>query len=148
MGRDPKNSYSYNGHVYGPDQPEGFTVADLDKINPTKKSEGGTPVALGSSEVKTPSGDVVNQMNATPTDTGEVTKEGGVVSHEASAAQHDGSIQVPAATSVPKSEEELEGMSKSDLEAEAKRRGIEVKRQDGESGAPTKADYVAALAKA
>lgn len=147
MARDPKNSYSYGGQLYGPDRPEGYSVADLDKIKPLKgKAVDGT----GSNEVTLLSGERVSHMNATPTDTGEVTEKGGVVSHESSSTVSTGDINVPSAGSgeAPKSEEELEAMSKSDLEAEAKRRGIEVKRQDGESGVPTKADYVAALASA
>ncbi len=143
MGRDPKGFYSHNGKVYGEGMGEGRAVADLDKEVPLKKSVG----TAAPNQITKASGEVVDQMNATPLDTGEVTAKGGVVSHEASAVQYTGTIPVPGAAGVPKSEEELEGMSKSELQEEADKRGITVTRQDGD-GAPTKADYVAALAKA
>lgn len=41
--------------------------------------------------------------------------------------------------------EALEDMTKAELEAEAQRRGVEVKRKDGEDGEPLKEDFVRAL---
>lgn len=42
--------------------------------------------------------------------------------------------------------DELDGMTKDDLVAEAEARGLTVTRGDGEEGDPLKADYVEALA--
>ncbi len=143
MARDSKQSYSYNGEVYGPGRPEGFSVADLDKASPEKKSN-----AASVGQVKTPSGEVVNRMNETAEDTGSVNKDGGVVSHPASATQHKGeTLASLEAAGGGESEEELEKLSKSELQDMAADRGVEVTRQDGDAGAPTKADFVAALAR-
>jgi hypothetical protein len=45
MQRDPTQTYSHRGQLYGPGKPAGFSVADLDQIAPAKDEvqEGATP---------------------------------------------------------------------------------------------------------
>lgn len=59
-----------------------------------------------------------------------------------------GSAVAPLTKNVNAASEDLEGMTKDELSSLADERGVEVKRGDGESGTPVKADYVKALTKA
>lgn len=106
-GRDPNQTYSHDGKLYGP----GFNdVKELDKIKPLEVKKGAA-------------------VNATPEDTGSVSKSGAPVPHESSESQSTGAM----------TEEELEGMTVGELKDLAAERGTAVK-------GTKKADYVKALA--
>lgn len=122
--RDPDTTYSYNGELYGKDYAkEGRSVADLDKIYPNKA------ISTAPTDAE---GNEIAPVNDTPEETGSVAKDGTVQPHESSATP-------PAAAGAGRlSEEQLEGMSKSELADEAEKRGVVVRGS-------TKADYVKAL---
>lgn len=100
MARDPNQTYSHGGKLYGPGQPN--SVAELDKIKPLKARKGAEE------------GETVNE---TPLATGSVSKTGAVHPHESSASTSDSVL----------TEEELEGMKMPELKALAAERGVEVK---------------------